>query len=146
VTLCPTHISHRLSLSLGSDRIVIACLNHGRASFSFIKLTAYTYWMPHKLWSSNIPEQGRKHTHILQHTPYIPTVHVSICVCLLWHTWYISKHINHINTNWRNILLGIPIEILAQCHNCKSKHLNNLICNITLYHSILLLLIWIPNS
>jgi hypothetical protein len=38
----------------------------------------------------------------------------------------------------RNILLGIPIEILPQCNHIKSKHQNNLI---TQYHSILLLLI-----
>jgi hypothetical protein len=44
-------------------------------------------------------------------------------------------------THWRNILLGIPIEILAQCTHFKSKHLNNPTCNITQYHSILLLLI-----
>jgi len=43
----------------------------------------------------------------------------------------------------RDILFGIPIEILAQCNHFKSKHLNNLI---TQYHSILLLLILILNS
>ena len=43
----------------------------------------------------------------------------------------------------RNILLGIPIEILAQCNHFKSKHPNNLI---TQLHSILLLLILILNS
>jgi len=41
----------------------------------------------------------------------------------------------------RNILLCIPIEILAQCNHFKSKHLSILACNITQYHSILLLLI-----
>jgi hypothetical protein len=38
-------------------------------------------------------------------------------------------------------LVGIPIQILAQCNHFKSKHLNILTCNITQYHSILLLLI-----
>ena len=41
----------------------------------------------------------------------------------------------------RNILFGITIEILAQCNHLKSKHLNIFTCNITQYHSILLLLI-----
>jgi len=37
-------------------------------------------------------------------------------------------------------LLGIPIEILAQCHDFKRKHQNIFTCNVTQYHSILLLL------
>jgi len=35
-------------------------------------------------------------------------------------------------------LLGIPIEILVQCNQFKSKHLNICTCNITQYYSILL--------
>jgi hypothetical protein len=46
----------------------------------------------------------------------------------------------------RNILLGIPIEILAQCNHFGSKHLNILSYNITQYHYTLLLLIGIFNS
>ena len=38
-------------------------------------------------------------------------------------------------------MVGIPIEILGQCNHFKSKHLNILTCNVTQYHSILLLLI-----
>jgi hypothetical protein len=34
-----------------------------------------------------------------------------------------------------NTLLGIPIQILAQCHHFKSKHINNLTHNIShMYH------------
>jgi len=54
----------------------------------------------------------------------------------------VLKSFLHINSfTQRNILLGIPIEILAQCNHFKSKHPNILTCNITQYHSILLLLI-----
>jgi len=45
-------------------------------------------------------------------------------------------------TRGRNILLGIWIEILVQCNNFKSKHLNNLSCNVSQYCFILLLLMW----
>jgi hypothetical protein len=38
----------------------------------------------------------------------------------------------------RNILLGIPIEILALRNYFKSKHLNNLTCNVT--HILLFLI------
>jgi hypothetical protein len=41
----------------------------------------------------------------------------------------------------RNILLGTPIEILAQCNHFKSKHLNSFTCNTTQYYSMLLLFI-----
>jgi hypothetical protein len=36
-------------------------------------------------------------------------------------------------------ILGIPIEILAQCNHFNGKHLNNPACNTTHYHPILLL-------
>jgi len=49
-------------------------------------------------------------------------------------------------TRGRNILLGIWIEILVQCNNFKSKHLNNLSCNVSQYCFILLLLMWILRS
>jgi len=43
-------------------------------------------------------------------------------------------------TQWRNIVLGIRIEILVQCNNFKSKHLNNLSCNVSQYCFTVLLL------
>jgi hypothetical protein len=38
----------------------------------------------------------------------------------------------------RNILLGIPIQILALCNYFKNKYLNNLTCNTT--HILLFLI------
>jgi len=40
-------------------------------------------------------------------------------------------------THWRNILPGIPIDILVQWNQFKSKHLNISTCNTTQYYSIL---------
>jgi hypothetical protein len=40
---------------------------------------------------------------------------------------------------------GIRIQILVECNNFKSKHLNNLSCNVTHYNSTFLLLTWTLN-
>jgi hypothetical protein len=62
------------------------------------------------------------------------------------HTNYKNQPHNNIYICCRNILLAVPVEILDQFRQFKIKHLNNLTCNITQYHPILLLLISILNS